>query len=52
MSLEMILSVSLVPNESYKKLFDSMNATAVKRLIISYGTTEDGRPLIADQVNI
>ena len=39
-----------VPNESFKRLLDLIKATNVKTLIIKDGTTEDGRPLIAEQV--
>ena len=39
-----------IPNESYTRLMDAMNVTNVQSLKISYGTTEDGRPLLPNQV--
>ena len=41
-----------IPNESYSRLMDVMNVTNVQSLKISYGTTEDGRPLLSNQVTV
>ena len=48
--LKLVLKLVFFSDESYSKLMDAMNATEVKALRISYGTTSSGTSLLAKQV--